>query len=358
MKQHLTSLVVLSVGLSLSGARAGHEISSAPGKDKMVAPREGGLPPGNVTLGGQFSEHLATGYLDSITPLWAPGDALFFLNTRSSFNSDTQNSGSYGLGFRYLLPDRDVIFGANVFYDSIQSRRGHDYDQLGIGLEVLTRWFDLRANWYIPDDDVYLVDRFDKKKHERQVGPVVQNGNLLQQTVRDTHRRTTYRSYEGALEGFNIEAGFLVPGLDRYLEMRVFGGYYQLEGPFGRNFDGFKARLEARFLPGVIADVEYYDDANVMGGHWTGGVRVSVPFSFFNLAQGRNPFEGFTDAFTPRQRDFRERMTEQIIRSHRIKTTESDPQRGETRTFSEDTINTVGVVPPTDGGGNGDGDDE
>jgi hypothetical protein len=348
MKPRIPLLVALTTGLAIATAHAGREIREAPDKGKMIAPREGGLPPGNVTLGGQFSEHLATGYLDSITPFWAPGDALFFLSTRTSFNSDTQNSGSYGLGFRYLVPDRDVIVGANVFYDSLHSRRGHDYDQLGLGLEVLTRWVDLRANWYIPDDEVYVVDRFDRKTRDRRVGPVVRNGNLFQQTVRDTRRRTTYRSYEGALEGWNVEAGFLVPGLDRYLEMRLFGGYYQLEGPFGRNFDGFKARLEARVLPGVIADMEWYDDANVMGGHWTGGVRVSLPFSIFNLAQGRNPFEGFTEAFTPRERDFRERMTDQIIRSHRIKTTESDPQPGRTRTVVEETTNTVGVVPPVD----------
>jgi Inverse autotransporter, beta-domain len=348
MKLQFTSLLALATGLALSSAEAGHQISRAPDKGKVVEPEERGLPMGNVTLGFHGSEHLATGYLDSVTPFWAPGDALFFLSTRSSFNSDTQSNSSYGLGFRYLLPDRDVIVGANVFYDTINSRRGHDFEQLGLGLEVLTRWVDLRANWYIPDDEVYVVDRFDRKDRDRTRGPVVQNGNLLQQNVRDTKKRTTYRSFEGALEGWNVEAGFLVPGLDEYLELRVFGGYYHLEGPFGRNFDGFKARLEARFLPGVIADVEWYDDANVMGGHWTGGVRVSVPFSIFNLAQGRNPFEGFTDAFTPRKREFRERMTDQIIRSHRIKTTESDPQPGQTRKFNQDTMETVGVVPPVD----------
>lgn len=349
MKLHLTPLFALVAGLVSSTADAGHRISSAPDKGKIVAPREG-LPMGNVTLGLQASEHLFTGYLDAITPFWAPGDALVFLNTRTTVDGDSQSLGSYGLGFRYLVPGYDVILGANAFYDSIHSRRGHDYDQLGLGLEVLTRWVDLRANWYIPDDDVYLVERFDRKDRERSRGPVVQNGGVFEQTTRSTKRRTTYRSFEGALEGWNVEAGFLVPGLDEYLELRVFGGYYHLEGPFGRNFDGFKARLEARMLPGVIADVEWYDDANVMGGHWTGGVRVSVPFSIFNIAQGRNPFEGFTDAFRPRKREFSERMTDMIVRSHRIKTTESDPQPGQTRKFDSEETQIVGVVPPTDGG--------
>ncbi len=347
MKMHLTPVLALATGLLIAQASAGQQLSPAMGKSKIVAPEEGGLPMGNFTLGTKFSESLASGYLDSITPFWAPGDALFFLNTRTTVDSDSQSIGSYGLGFRYLVPGRDVIFGTNVFYDALSSRRGHDYDQLGVGVEILTRWFDLRANWYLPEDEIYVVDRFDRKSKTRNFGPVVANGNQLQQRVQAINRRTTFKSYEGALEGYNIEAGFLVPGVDKYFELRAFAGYYNLEGPFGRNFEGFKGRLEARFLPGIIADVEYYDDANVMGGHWMGGVRVTMPFSIFNIAQGRNPFEGFGESFRPRQREFRERMTDMIIRSHRIQTTESDARPVETRTTEKNTDVPLGELPPT-----------
>jgi hypothetical protein len=247
---------------------------------------------------------------------------------------------------RYLFGAPEIIVGANAFYDSISSRRGNEFDQLGLGVEVLTRWFDVRANWYINDDDVFVVDRFDRVDRDRAVGPVIQNGGLLQQQVVRTTRRTTFKSYEGALEGYNVEAGFLVPGLDRYVELRLLAGYYNLEGPFGRNFEGMKGRLEARFLPGLIADLEYWDDENVMGGHWTGGVRVVVPFSIFNLFRGRNLFEGTAEMFRPRQREFRERMTDMIMRSHLIRTTESDARPDETHTSQQRTTVTVGVVPP------------
>jgi hypothetical protein len=96
--------------------------------------------------------------------------------------------------------------------------------------------------------------------------------------------------------------------------------------PYGPDYDGFKARLEARLLPGVTADVEYWQDAALMGGHWTAGIRVSVPFSIYNLATGRNPFEGISECFTPRSRDLNERLGEMVHRSHRIQTANSGPR--------------------------------
>ena len=47
----------------------------------------------------------------------------------------------------------------------------------------------------------------------------------------------------------------LVPGLDKYFELRLFGGYYHYNNPFGHDFRGFQARAEAHLLEGVIADI-------------------------------------------------------------------------------------------------------
>ena len=66
------------------------------------------------------------------------------------------------------------------------------------------------------------------------------------------------------------------------------------------------------------------DDAYLKGSHWSAGVRASVPFSFFNLFSGRNPFEGAGEAFRPRQREFRERLSDMVIRSHDVKTVTGD----------------------------------
>ena len=76
-------------------------------------------------------------------------------------------------------------------------------------------------------------------------------------------------------------------------------------------------------VKGLIADLEYWEDEALMGGHWTAGARVSVPFDFGNLVSGRNPFEGAAEMFTPRRREFRERLGEMVIRSHRVQTVNS-----------------------------------
>ena len=128
----------------------------------------------------------------------------------------------------------------------------------------------------------------------------------------ETTDSVRYGRFESALEGLNVEAGFLVPGLEKYTEVRLFAGYHHYNNPFGKDFDGFQARLEARLLPGLIADVEYWDDARLMGGHWTAGLRASVPFSLFALARGQNPFAGTSDYFRPRSRDFNERLSEMV----------------------------------------------
>lgn len=312
------SLLATTFALVATRAIAGEEVSGA-GK-KIIAPPEEKDPLGMVTLGGKVSSELSSVYLDGIMHLWSPGNFFLFLDTRSTLDSESQYLSSYGLGGRYLFPDQDVILGFNAFYDSIESQRGNNFDQLGLGAEILTHWVDARFNYYLPEDSRYEVERSSSRSFDRDTTSVFRNRIgpnriLLQQQVSVHDRRSTTKRYEFAIEGWNAEVGFLIPGLDRYMETRLFAGAYGYGDAVG-----FKGRLEARPLPGVIANVEYWEDRKLMGGHWTGELAVSVPFSIFNLAKGRNPFEGFTDSFRPRQREFRERMSDIIIRSHRVMT--------------------------------------
>lgn len=313
-------------------------------KDKMVAPVE--FPLGSMTLGGQFSEGLQSVFLDSLTPLWQPGHAVLFYNGRNSYNDSQQYVYSPGLVARYLVPGYDVILGVNAYYDFIDSQYGNQFGSFGFGAEILTHWVDARFNYYLPaTDDIYLGTSRVTSTSRTVSGPV-QNGNLIQTTTTTRTRTQQFNTYEAELEGWNGEIGFLIPGLDRYLETRVFGGYYQYDNPFGANYEGFKARLEAHLLPGLIAEVQWYNDAYLNGGHWIGGVRAQVPFDFFNLFHGRNPFEGAGQTFTPRQREFRERLSDMVIRSHRVKTVKSRPIRMSDRTVTKRQTTTIGIVPP------------
>ena len=257
-------------------------------------------PVGNITLGMQFSEKLTGITFDAITGIWASqkGDKFLFLNGRYHYEDNSQFISSTGLGFRRLVPGHDIILGANIYYDSINSEHGNDFGQAGFGVEMLTRWVDARFNYYLPENDRYVVGRSSS-------------------ALRD------FKRFETSLEGYNAEVGVLIPGLDRFAEVRAYAGYYHYNNPFGSDFDGFKARVEARLLRGVVAGVEYWDDAALMGGHWTGSIAVSVPFSTYNLFTGKNPFEGAGESFKRVPRPFADRMSDVVERSHRIQTTTS-----------------------------------
>jgi hypothetical protein len=320
MHKPLTASITLALGfiaLALpSSTQAGKPLYGPTGheaKGPGVSPLN--PVPGSMTLGGAFGRDLQSIYLDSITPFWRPGNATIFLNTRNTYNDSQQYEASYGLGLRFLVPDYDVIFGVNAFYDAIDSQFENQFHSGGFGAEILTRWVDARFNYYLPASDDILVGNSSRRTRSSFTD--------ASGATTTTTRVQKFRTLEANLEGWNAEVGFLIPGLDRYMETRVFGGYYHYNNPFGSDFEGFKARLEARFLPGVIGTVEWWDDSYLTGGHWTGDVRVSVPFSFFNLFSGRNPFEGASESFRPRQREFRERVSDMVIRSHRVKTVKS-----------------------------------
>ena len=65
----------------------------------------------------------------------------------------------------------------------------------------------------------------------------------------------------------------------------------------------------------------------------------------FNRLSGRNPFEGAGEAFRPRQREFRERMSEMVIRSHRVKTVKGTVEASDDRATKRVT-EVIGIVPP------------
>lgn len=325
----------LVVGSLISTSFAGSLIR---GPEKPVEPIGGAF-----TLGYQGSEDLHTGYADVLQPLYAPSSNFaIFYDGRFAFDDDDQDLQSHGLVLRYRLPDHDIILGANVYYDSVNSTYDHHFDQLGLGVEVLTKWVDFRANYYLPDQKRERIDTRsevvieDVTQELRVLGVrrVAEQGGftrlvpVVQGSVSGRFQRYDFTRFESPLEGLDTELGFLIPGLNRYAEVRVFGGYFHYLNPYGSDFDGFKARLEARIRKGLIADVEYWDNKNLNGGNWTGGVRVSLPFNLGNIFAGRNPFEGASEAFGPPSDNFGDRMTDMVIRSHRVKTTSGYVQTG------------------------------
>jgi hypothetical protein len=315
------TILVGTIGILALPMHAGTMIT--PGKDekKIETPLECPVH-GTFTLGYEGSDRLESGYLDGLTPLWTPGTAALFYNGRTSIYDDQQSFSSYGAVFRYRVPNQDIIFGVNAYYDSIESQNGRQYDEFGIGAELMTHWVDARFNYYLPDMKRERV--YNSHDHQDDIHSDPFNGGTL--TTETTINRNLDR-FESPLEGLNAEVGFLIPGLENY-EVRAFAGYYHYLNPFGTDYDGFKARMEAHITHGIVAGVEYWDDAKLTGGHWTGEVSATLPFTLGNIFRGKNPFEGASEAFKTGPRDFCDRMSDMVVRSHRIKTTTSSLTAG------------------------------
>lgn len=293
-----SSIAPLTItALATLSAFAGHPVAN-----RNPAPAGHALPAGTITAGGKFGNHLESAWLDALIPFAKVGDVTLFGDLRGTWDDNSQLLFSTGLGARYLVPGRDIIIGGNVYYDYIDSQYDNHFDQLGLGAEVLTKWFDARFNYYLPDSGVH---------------PVGNNPASLQ--------------LESGLKGWNTEAGFLVPGLEKYLEARLFAGYFQYHSRVGVGFEGWKARAEIRWTPGITTDVEWWEGhsakSNALnGGNWFAGVRVSLPFEIGNIAEGKSPFAGAGDALRFGQhRNFSDRLGETVWRSHRVHTAVGTP---------------------------------
>ena len=293
-----TTLAPLSlITLATITAFAGHKVA-----EKTAPARDDSLPAGTITAGGKFSNHQESAWLDALIPFARVGDATLFSDIRGTWDDNSQATFNLGLGMRYLVPGHDIIIGGNVYYDYIDSQFGSHFDQLGLGAELLTKWFDARFNYYVPDNGVHPV-------------PTAPGFFRL----------------ESGLDGWNSEAGFLIPGLDKYLEARLFAGYYQYHSRVGLGVEGFKARAEIRWTPAITTDIEYWGGNTAKlnalnGGNWIAGVRVSLPFEIGNLFQGKNPFAGAGDALKfGKKREFKERLGETVWRSHRDQTAVTNP---------------------------------
>ena len=263
-----------------------------------------------------------------LTPLYRNpnGADMFFLDGNWSGKGDANENGSAGLGYRHRFANPDLIFGVNAFFD-YGDYSGRGYRQAGVGLELLSKWVDFRANAYFVSDDTQPIasrtaNFSSVKKRSTSAtrtetidgGEGFFNGNdfvvestTTKTTVTNTRRtskkvRRLYQQFEGAMPGFDAELGGLLPYLDRWAEVRVYAGYAFFDDPFGNDISCFTARLETRPVPAVIFDAQYKGDSRLLDfdNHWYFGTRVEIPFDLGNLLHGQSPFAGITEAFTPK----------------------------------------------------------
>ncbi|MBS0615909.1 MAG: hypothetical protein JSR58_05090 [Verrucomicrobia bacterium] len=85
----------------------------------------------------------------------------FFLNARGHLFNDARFASNLGIGARRSIYDGAYLLGGNFYYDFRESKHLHT-NQVGGGLEFLSRCVDVRLNGYFPvgDDTRYKHEEF------------------------------------------------------------------------------------------------------------------------------------------------------------------------------------------------------
>ena len=343
-------------------------------------PKAAAFPPAELTAGVQFRDDEAEGLGDVFVPAWRFPSGLLFVNPRATRTDSDAEEYGVGLGYRQLFSRREVIVGANAYYDYRDT--GHStYDQWGAGLELLSRWLDARANGYWPEDTHHTVAEASESSTSRSTRTEegwtdpyaadheIAQSYVVEQTTRTTTTTRYYEQYEQALEGWDAEVGLRLPlpARARALEPRVFGGYYRYDAEYGEDIEGFKARVELRLLSSFFLDAAWYEDDDLTGSDYYVGGRFSVPLDLAAAAHGRNPFATFRSRLRGEARGFDARLTEMVMRDPQVRLETSAfiertdlarvDRRKHTETWQEDytLMADVNFVSGDAGAGGGDG---
>lgn len=256
--------------------------------------------------------------IELLAPLWHDERSVLFLYPQVGALDAGRQNYSLGLGGRVQLDSAPVILGANVFYDHSEGFYNKSYDQIGAGVEVLSDWWEFRANGYLNLSNQSLIDTqhsTETSSYTRQTGsssqyvgsdPQYATGHSIQvqdyyrqsQTFQTVTTNTTrvWENFAQPMSGLDVEFGVLVPGLPkRNIETRLFIGGYYYRNPFdGKDVSGVKARAEVRLWDRLYLDGAWTQDEEIMGGNWYAGIRINVPFgaseqSSLRLRNGLHP---------------------------------------------------------------------
>jgi len=247
---------------------------------------------GRLTLGASFGDDLHVYSAGAMLPLIRSERTALYFNPRGVLLEDDEQELNFGLVLRRLPPEQNIILGFNAFYDVRFTDADNTLDQISGGIELLSRWVDARANYYIPVSG------------EKSFG-----GGLRS----STGVPFAYGGVEEALEGFDAEFGVWLPYLDRYLPTGLFVGYYRFESDVTHhNLDGMKARIEIRPCANITLDAAWFEDSSYRDSETVVGIRVHVPLDFWNgLKMERNG---------GRLPTFQTRMSEPVQRDYRVHT--------------------------------------
>lgn len=348
---------------------AGPAAASAGKESKAVTLEDRWSLPGTFGGGVKTTGDYTDGNLFLVVPLHSSlgregnlGGDVLFLEPYTSWGERGEVAASLGLGWRHLFSDQSVTaitrhdghqagfmeegfyVGGNVFVDMLDTEVDNQFWQLGFGIEAGTRYLEVRGNYYLPLSDRQLAEEIrtretftsSRTRTIQSTTPLNQpfaTGNTIQQDALFTTRRATttstttierlFQRFEDGMEGWDAEVAVLVPGLDKYCDLKLIGGYFKFDNqPFGPqtggtgNVEGWKAGVELRPVPAVVLTATWYEDERFVGDDWLFGLRMELPFEMGDNGDGKTFWKRIADSFRPRRRHLAERLAEPVHRQN------------------------------------------
>lgn len=208
---------------------------------------------------GNQGFHYGTNY-STLEILFAPdyrlGHTLAMIDLRGHRFDNNTYAANVGLVARYIPKSFCELLGANVYYDFRQGKIGN-FQQIGVGIEILGKRWDFRANGYIPIST--------KKRVRKCLFDDYTDGFFMMD------RRTESISY-----GYNAEIGCLAVRTDTFLLYLAGGPYYITGRKCHEKTRGGEVRMRPQYKDYVALDLRLSHDP-VFETVFQAQIIVSIP---------------------------------------------------------------------------------
>ena len=179
----------------------------------------------------------------------------FFTDLRGHVFNDGKWAANAGLGIRKMINEM-AIFGINLFYDYRHAPHASHFNQMGSGIELLFKKWDLRANGYVS---------ICNQKHLYQNGFEFSGNSGI-----------FFKKYEQSMQGADLQIGREL-FRTRYVDMHATAGGYFFSGVSGKSAAGALLRISARFTPYLSIEGQASYDSVFKGNGW-GAIAINIPF--------------------------------------------------------------------------------
>lgn len=220
---------------------------SKPGKLALAVSMAVGSMPALAAFNNQVDVFVRPGLdrsyggIEGVLPFSQTGTSLTFADLKFKLGQSGSYEGNLGLGHRFLTDNKQWALGFYGAWDHRNSANSNAFNQITAGAEALSNNLDFRFNYYYPITDRALLNL--GSNFGFQGFSIYQSG-----------------IWEEAMQGFDVEAGVLLPVSDKW-ETRAYAAYYNFEGKdIAPQMDGWRVRLEVRPTNNIAVSLSHQQD--------------------------------------------------------------------------------------------------